>query len=226
MMPNLEVFNILFIFTLLHISNMKENHVPPGQNPQSRLLLEYDSLKKYSPSGIYTLPCISNPQVWQSIIFVRQGYYKDGVFPFTISIPKDYPDSKPTIRFATFIYHPLIDSETGQLSLEGKFSNWTPGKDFIFSVLAYVKQIFYFQDLWTVNKAVLNPLALACVLREPEVFVREAQSCVLAAREADLGVFKQREFNSIHKVVLGKIREANERPSEFLKFFVDKFLQE
>lgn len=203
---------------------MKENYLPPGQSHPSQLLLEYDSLKKYSPSGIYTLPCISNPQIWQSVIFIRQGYYKDGIFPFTIDIPKDYPNSKPTIRFSTYIYHPLIDPETGHLSLEGKFSNWTPGKDFIFSVLAYVKHIFYFQDLWTVNRAVLNPVALACALKEPEVFVREAQSCVLAAKEAELGVFRQREFNSIHKVILSKIREAKERPSEFFKFFVDKFL--
>lgn len=203
---------------------MKENCPPPTQSLPSRLMLEYNSLKKYSPSGIYTLPCISNPQIWQSVIFVRQGYYKDGVFPFTIEIPKDYPNCRPCVYFACFVYHPLVDPETGQLSLEGKFDCWTPGKDFIFCVLAYVKHIFYFQDLWTVNKAVLNPAALACALSEPEVFASEAQSCVRAASSAELGLFKQKDFNSIHGVILSKIKKSKDSPSEFLKYFMDKFL--
>lgn len=208
---------------------MKENIYNRGNSSnkcktQTQLITEYDSLKQYSPSGIYTIPSPSNSYIWHSIIFVRQGYYKNGVFPFDIEIPKDYPSSRPSIFFKTFVFHPLIDPDTGQLSLDCKFENWMPGKDFIFSILAYIKHIFYFQDLWTITRFLLNPRALDCALNEPDVFAREAQSCVNLALNESEGFFQFKEFNSVHNIILNNIKKCKQRPSEFIKYFKDNFI--
>ena len=52
----------------------------------------------------------------------------------------------PSVFFHDFIYHPLIDSNTGELALGPQFPTWRPGKDFIFSILAYIKKIFYSKE--------------------------------------------------------------------------------
>lgn len=31
--------------------------------------------------------------VWFGVIFVRSGYYRDGIFRFNISLPKDFPNT-------------------------------------------------------------------------------------------------------------------------------------
>lgn len=31
--------------------------------------------------------------VWFGVMFVRSGYYRDGIFRFNISLPKDFPNT-------------------------------------------------------------------------------------------------------------------------------------
>jgi len=51
------------------------------------------------------------------VIFVREGYYREGIFKFEIHIPQNYPSKPPEIQFTTKIFHPLVDISTGKLDL-------------------------------------------------------------------------------------------------------------
>jgi len=51
------------------------------------------------------------------VIFVREGYYKEGIFKFEIHIPQNYPSKPPEIQFTTKIFHPLVDISSGKLDL-------------------------------------------------------------------------------------------------------------
>jgi ubiquitin-protein ligase len=51
------------------------------------------------------------------VIFIREGYYREGIFKFEISIPQNYPSKPPEIKFTSKVFHPLIDLTTGRLDI-------------------------------------------------------------------------------------------------------------
>lgn len=195
---------------------------------ERQLFVEYNSLKSYCPSGVYVLPQLNNIQIWQGVIFLRQGPFKDGVFRFKIEIPQDYPNSAPVLSFHDFIYHPLIDSNSGKLALGPQFPTWRPGKDFIFSLLNYVKSIFYYTDHWTTLEYVLNARALESFTQHESLYFEEAKQCVLnsGAYEENCknGPIQFKKFNSFHHVILENIKKNIENPSEFLQYFRNNFI--
>jgi ubiquitin-protein ligase len=196
---------------------------------QQQLIVEYNSLKKYCPSGIYVLPQVNNINIWQGVIFIRQGYFKDGIFRFKIEIPENYPNSSPHMFFHNYIFHPLIDFETLELSIGAQFPEWQPGKHFIFSLLGYLKKVFYSTEQWTLIKHVLNPQALNTFTEDEILFIQEARRCVIDSQNFENRVEKDSEihfkkFNSFHSIILKNIRGSIERPSEFMKYFRDNFI--
>lgn len=56
--------------------------------------------------------------VWDGVILLRHGLYQGGMFKFKISIDTGYPVTPPSITFLSRVYHPLIDPETGELSIK------------------------------------------------------------------------------------------------------------
>eukprot|EP00126_Sphaerothecum_destruens_P002152 Sdes_comp15594_c0_seq1m4579 len=138
------------------------------------LLVEYKSLQKYSPTGVYVLPAEDTLHVWHGVIFVRQGLYRGGIFKFIIYMPDDFPDSCPFVKFTSNIFHPQFD-DSGRLDVLKAFPSWKRGRDRIWHVLAYMKQTFYkievespanlqAADLFTNNFEVFSASVKACVL--------------------------------------------------------------
>lgn len=196
---------------------------------QHRLLIEYNSLKQYCPSGIYVLPHIANINIWRGVIFLRQGFFKDATFRFRIEIPSDYPCSAPVILFTDYIFHPLINAETGELAIGPAFPEWRPEKDFIFSLLGYMKMIFYSTEQWTITKYLKNPQALQVFLDDPKLFLKEAISCAIESTSledqnpANSQIHFQR-FNAVHFAILKKIKQCKDHADEFLQFFKENFI--
>jgi ubiquitin-protein ligase len=212
---------------------MKENlYLAHKINEESlrehQLLIEYNSLKQYCPSGVYVLPQLNNINVWQGVIFIRQGYYKGGVFKFKIEIPTEYPNIGPSIFFHDFVFHPLIHPDTGELALGPQFPSWRPGKDFIFSLLGYLKNIFYSRDMWTMAQYVLNPQALCSAIEDEVLFSAEAQRAALETLSRQdcpkNGGIWFRQFNAVHDLVFQNIKNKLEDPKEFMKYFRENFI--
>jgi len=105
---------------------------------------EFNHLKKTRLPGVYVIPSYDDPLVWFGVIFIRQGIYQDGVFRFTMTIPNNYPDGDcPKVTFTPSIFHPFINSSTGDLDLERAFSTWRPNVNHIWQILLYLRRIFY-----------------------------------------------------------------------------------
>ncbi|KAH8150997.1 uncharacterized protein LAJ45_04698 [Morchella importuna] len=75
-----------------------------------RLLKEYKALLRESPEGIVAGPVDeSNLFEWECLI---QGPdetpFEGGVFPATLSFPKDYPLNPPKMKFTCEMFHPNV----------------------------------------------------------------------------------------------------------------------
>jgi len=110
-----------------------------------QIMIEYKHLKQHVPQGVYILPSFDSMRSWCGVIFLRAGFWKSGIFRFSIEMPSNYPgdDARPIIKFLNQVYHPLIDYTTGQVDLESRFPEWVAGKHYVLFCLKFLKQIFY-----------------------------------------------------------------------------------
>jgi ubiquitin-protein ligase len=92
-----------------------------------------------------------------------------------VVIPADYPNERPNVFFETKVWHPLVDWETGLLNLGPKFLTWKPRKDFIFSVLGYVKQVFLNKGYVKEDRFIMNELARELVKTDERKFWRHVK---------------------------------------------------
>jgi len=107
-------------------------------------MAEYELMKKTKPSGVYVVPSARSSLVWNGVVFVRQGIYRDAIFRFSINIPDNFPDGdSPSVVFKPPVFHPLIDSETGQLDVRRSFEKWRRNYNHLWQVVHYIYKIFY-----------------------------------------------------------------------------------
>lgn len=78
-----------------------------------RLLKEYQELSQDAPEGIVAGPVSEeNLFVWECLLEGPPDTpYENGVFSATLTFPKDYPLSPPTLKFNPPILHPNIYSD-------------------------------------------------------------------------------------------------------------------
>jgi ubiquitin-protein ligase len=110
-----------------------------------QIMIEYKHLKQHVPPGVYVLPSFENMRKWCGVIFLRAGFWKTGVFRFSIEMPPNYPGdgARPTIKFLNQVFHPLVDYRTGEVDLATRFPNWVGGEHYVLFCLKYLKQMFY-----------------------------------------------------------------------------------
>lgn len=192
------------------------------------LLIEFKHLQKFCPSGVYIVPQYDNIKIWHGVLFVREGYYKDGIFKFEIHIPNEYPNQPPKVIFVSKVFHPLIDSASGLLDLTKKFPVWEIGKSFLVKVIYYVQDIFY------------NPIYLRKGNEEgdslPNEMVDEIIKCVKKSVEdrfvnKENSSIKFSEFTKYHQLILDKILKQNkeistyDRIEDFKNWFMNNFME-
>ncbi|KAH9179640.1 UBC-like protein [Lactarius sanguifluus] len=119
---------------------------PPAVNPLSRVAisLEYASLRYQShcPLGMYVVPLVGDPSIWDAVLFIHQGYYTDSILKFRLTFPHNYPDRPPTVHFVTDVFHPLISQQDGTFNLAPKFNPWRPKGHHVYDILYYIKASF------------------------------------------------------------------------------------
>lgn len=50
---------------------------------------QLDTIRK-DIQGLYVLPRENDPYIWDGVIFVSTGVWEEGIFKFTLQIPKGY----------------------------------------------------------------------------------------------------------------------------------------
>ena len=58
-------------------------------------------------------------------IMPDEGYYRGGIFPFSFTIPHEYPHAPPKVKCLKKIYHPNIDLD-GNVCLNILREDWKP----------------------------------------------------------------------------------------------------
>lgn len=205
------------------------------ESRELQIILEYRSLRAFAPSGVYVIPTIQDLYKWYGLLFIRGGEYQGAVFKFRLEIPKDYPYSSPSVYFLSHVFHPLVCPETGQLNLQPKFHTWTPKKDFIFLVLAYIKTCFHSTEYWKDSKYIKNSNSSTLFETDELQFLREVRTCIMASLDDlqdnnDDFPIRFKPFNSFHKKILDEIKKTDknssipEQSDAFMKWFKMTFI--
>lgn len=107
------------------------------------LMTEYNNLYKQNLLGIYVIPSALSLLVWNGVIFIRQGFYQNAVFRFSLRIPENYPCGDcPRVFFEFPVFHPIVDPKTGELNVLPRFHKWRQNHNYLWQVLLYIRRIF------------------------------------------------------------------------------------
>ncbi|PWZ02569.1 UBC-like protein [Testicularia cyperi] len=102
------------------------------------------------PPGVYVQLDDDDTHLWHAVLFVHTGPFKGGIFRFDIVFPPRYPSATPQVYFPPTLLHPLVDPNSGRLSLTTRFkSAWNPRRDFVTHILAFVRSVFETETLDT-----------------------------------------------------------------------------
>jgi len=184
----------------------------------SLLTLEYYLLQKFSPSGVYIVPRYEDNVnlkeiVWDGIIFVKAGPYKDGKFWFSIYFTADYPKTVPRVQFHSLVFHPLINPQDGLLDLKVVMNTLKNTDSLVITIAGYIKKVFYCQDYWGITSS-YNSKAGEVFMKSTEGFIKEAR---VSVEDAQKSLYKARDNNSLrftkpipeHSTILNKALEIN-----------------
>ncbi|KAI1306100.1 Ubiquitin-conjugating enzyme E2 G2 [Mortierella claussenii] len=95
-----------------------------GSTALKRLMTEYRELTLNAPEGITSGPIAEeNFFEWEALIEgPKDTPYEGGIFPATLTFPKDYPLSPPVMKFTCEMFHPNNDPNMYESSSE----RWSP----------------------------------------------------------------------------------------------------
>lgn len=90
----------------------------PDRLDDFRVAMELKYLSRHCPSGVFMVPDKSNPKKLHGVVFVRQGFYKEGIFRFFVQLPSTYNaiGTTPAVKFTTSVYNPLVDPNVSSSS--------------------------------------------------------------------------------------------------------------
>ncbi|KAI8867727.1 E2 ubiquitin-conjugating enzyme [Ramicandelaber brevisporus] len=84
-------------------------------------------LSEFEPPSTITIrhPDVNDFLNFEMVIKPDEGYYKGGVFPFSVSISNNYPHEPPKLRSLKTVYHPNLDLD-GNVCLNILREDWKP----------------------------------------------------------------------------------------------------
>lgn len=205
----------------------KSNQATLLQSREFQIMFEYETLVHYMPNGVIVMPDFKSIHLWYGVIVVKSGSYAGGVFKFTVDIPQNYPLAAPRVFFNSQVFHPLVDSNTGELNLNPKFPSWRAKRDFIFMVLIYIKAIFLQEDLWTESNS-RNKEAFHCCKNKDLLKENQRKTSELRERPSNGIIHKfnieekpDEESDTVFKEF--KKIQTEDHIRGFLEWFNDKY---
>ncbi|EPQ27373.1 uncharacterized protein PFL1_04912 [Pseudozyma flocculosa PF-1] len=111
---------------------------------QRDISLQYAQLAYSSncPRGIYVQLDDDDTHLWHAVVFLDAGPFCGGVFRFDVVFPPAYPLATPQVFFPPTLLHPLVEPNSGRMSLTTRFPTWKPRSDFATDLLYFVRDAF------------------------------------------------------------------------------------
>lgn len=145
---------------------------------QFSVLLEYEKLQDFAPPGMYVMPSLDSALTWHGTIFVRQGFYRGGVFKFRLTLPEDYPELPPELFFVSDVFHPMVEPKTGRIDIGAVFPEWRAGRDYASFVLPHLHRSLLRREYFSGSaRRPLNVEARDLFLQDPSAFAERAAQC-------------------------------------------------
>lgn len=95
---------------------------------------------EFPSGGLYVLPSKNQPLVWDGVVFIRTGVFKNGIFRFVLEMESTFPiqSNPPVIKLISNILHPLVDETTSVFDTSSAFPTWSEN-DHIYEILKFFK---------------------------------------------------------------------------------------
>mmetsp|Transcript_82438 Transcript_82438/g.229752 ORF Transcript_82438/g.229752 Transcript_82438/m.229752 type:complete len:262 (+) Transcript_82438:67-852(+) len=202
------------------------------------VLLEYERLQDLLPIGMHLLLGQDSLRTWYGTIFVRSGYYRGGIFRFTIYLAEDYPQTQPEVIFNSEIFHPLVNPKTGRFQWEAFLHKWQPGHDNVSRVIPHLYRVLSQESRILSNGNPANAEAFNLLQSDPKAFASRCQQCVDASLQ---DIYKDNPGASfqlaprapgVHRHLLRNARSADadardleDVTNEFADWFIDFYAE-
>jgi len=170
-----------------------------------KVTIEYKHLKSHAPGGVYLIPSMDSLRAFYGIIFVRRGPFTNGIFKFKLTLPPKYNDTNmwPNIVFASHVYNPYVNEDTGELDVQSAYPTWDPSRHYLVTVLTYLKKIFYSKNFIDAKANIeakqLAENDLQSYKQKVEECVHESQKNVYVNDENSTAIFTEEEV--AHRVL-------------------------
>lgn len=135
---------------------------------------------EFATGGLYIMPSKSSSLIWDGILFVRSGFYKNGIFRFSIHLETEFPFQKspPIITLLSQVLHPLISSKTFIFDSSSAFPLWSEN-DHIYELLKFFKYCIESIDYCCKHvKAFSNELACELFTNDRNKFIKLTQEII------------------------------------------------
>ena len=163
------------------LSSRNVNRAYSSYLQEYSIIAEYGMVRERCIPGVYVIPLSQSSLLWCGALFVRQGMYQGGVFRFTLSVPENFPDTKspPRITFQSSMFHPQIDTKSGEINMNREFPEWNKNVHHLYQVLEFMRVAFYMLDL----KEPINEEAAEMYRHSPDLFAERVKLCVKSSHD-------------------------------------------
>jgi ubiquitin-conjugating enzyme E2 A len=87
---------------------------------------DFQKIMKEPPQGVSASPVDMNIFQWQAVMFGPEDTaWEGGTFNLLIDFTEEYPNTPPTVRFVTKIFHPNVYND-GRICIDILKSQWSP----------------------------------------------------------------------------------------------------
>ncbi|KAF2396850.1 ubiquitin-conjugating enzyme [Trichodelitschia bisporula] len=99
-----------------------------AQSPLKRLTRELQDLQDEPNDAVLRLGPVDDDLFhWHAVLKGPAGTaYEGGLWALSITIPPNYPNAPPKVRFETPICHPNVHFQTGEICLDLLKDKWAP----------------------------------------------------------------------------------------------------
>lgn len=105
-----------------------------------RIMRDLHVLYKSNSDSLFATPLENDILTWVSIIYgPKNTDYENGTFCLILQFSENYPQTPPSVRFISTMFHPNIYTD-GRLCLDILNNKWTPTYD-AFSILMCIQSL-------------------------------------------------------------------------------------